>query len=67
MSEEQEISKLATAIFRAWDRAGIDFLVLRNYEGLPSFTANEIDVLVAPEQVRRAEQTLLAAAQLSSP
>ena len=63
MSEEQEISKLATAIFRAWDRAGIDFLVLRNYEGLPSFTANEIDVLVAPEQVRRAEQTLLAAAQ----
>ena len=63
MSEEQEIGQLVTAVFGAWDKAGVDFLVLRNYEGLPSFTTNDIDVLVAPGQMRRAEQTLLAAAE----
>ena len=63
MSEPQEIGQLVTAVFRAWDAAGIDFLVLRNYEGLPDCTTNDIDVLVAPEQIRRAEQKLLAAAE----
>jgi thymidylate kinase len=63
MSEQQEISQLVTAVFRAWEQAGIGFLILRNYEGLPHFTTNDIDVLVAPEQVRRAEATLLGAAQ----
>ncbi len=63
MPAEQEIGQLVTAVFHAWDRAGIDFLVLRNYEGLPDFTTNDIDVLVAPCQLRRAEEVLLAAAQ----
>ena len=63
MSEQQEIGPLVTAVFRAWDKAGIDFLVLRNYEGLPDFTTNDIDVLVAPGQLRSAEQALLAAAE----
>ncbi len=62
MSEQQEIGPLVTAVFRAWDKAGIDFLVLRNYQGLPAFTSNDIDVLVAPRQLQRAEQALLAAA-----
>jgi hypothetical protein len=60
--EPPEIGRLVTAVFRAWAAASIEFLVLRNYEGLPGFTTNDIDVLVAPDQLRRAEQTLLAAA-----
>ncbi|HOX58803.1 MAG TPA: hypothetical protein P5205_17160 [Candidatus Paceibacterota bacterium] len=63
MSEAQEISQLITTVFRAFARAGIDFLILRNYEGLPNSTTNDIDVLVAPDQRRHAEQTLVAAAE----
>ncbi len=61
-SEQQDISGLVVGVFRAWQRAKIDFLVLRNYENLPEFTTNDIDVLVEPNQLRKAEQTLLAAA-----
>src|SRR5260370_5594273 len=61
--DEQEIRRLVSAVFRAWQRARIDFLVLRNYDGLPDFTTNDIDVLVAPHQLRNAEQTLLEAAR----
>jgi thymidylate kinase len=62
MSGQQEISRLVTAVFEAWRHAGIQFLVLRNYEGLPHFTTNDIDVLVRPAQLRAAEAALLAAA-----
>jgi thymidylate kinase len=62
MSEQQEISQLVTAVFRAWQRAGVDYLVLRNYECLPHSTTNDIDVLVDPCQLRQAEQALLGAA-----
>jgi len=63
MSEQQEIGQLVEAVFRAWDQAQINFLVLRDYENLPCLTTNGLAVLVAPAQVRRAEQTLLGAAQ----
>ena len=63
MSEQQEISQLVTAVFRAWQQAGINWLVLRNYESLPESTTNDIDVLVGPGQLRQAEQALLAAAE----
>ncbi len=63
MPEQLEIGQLVTAVFRAWREADIKFLVLRNYEQLPHFTANDIDVLVAPGERDRAEQVLLAAAQ----
>jgi thymidylate kinase len=62
MSGQPEISQLVTAVFRAWQQATIRFLVLRHYESLPRFTANDIDVLVDPAQLRQAEQALLAAA-----
>jgi thymidylate kinase len=62
MSEQHEISQFVTAVFRAWQQARINCLVLRNYEGLPDSTTNDIDVLVEPEQLRQAEQSLLAAA-----
>ena len=54
---------MVTAVFRAWQQAGINWLVLRNYEGLPEFTTNDIDVLVGSGQLREAEQALLAAAK----
>jgi hypothetical protein len=62
MSEQHEISQLVTAVFRAWQQAGINWLVLRNYESLPHSTTNDIDVLVERGQLRQAEQALLAAA-----
>ena len=62
MSEQPEISRFVTAVFRAWRQGGIDCLVLRNYEGLPAHTTNDIDVLVAPDQRARAERALLQAA-----
>jgi len=65
MSDQQEISRFVTAVFRAWQQAQINFLVLRNYEELPHYTSNDIDVLVAPTQLRRAERTLLVAASES--
>ena len=62
MSEQPELDRLAAAVFGAWHQAGIHFLVLRNYEELPHFTANDVDVLVGPAQLRAAEAALLAAA-----
>jgi thymidylate kinase len=62
MPDQPEVSRVVTAVFRAWREADIAFLVLRNYERLPDFTTNDIDVLVAPGQRAAAERTLLAAA-----
>jgi thymidylate kinase len=56
-------TRLLTAIFAAWTKAEIPFLVLRNYEKLPYSTTNDIDVLVAPAAVEAAERALLTAAQ----
>src|SRR5688572_14000238 len=63
MSEQHDTSQLLTTIFRAWKDAGVDFLVLRNYASLPQFTTNDVDVLVDPASLARAEQVLLAAAK----
>jgi len=60
--EQVQLSELVTAVFRAWQRAGIPFLVLRNYQGLPQIISNDIDVLVEPADLRRAEASLLAVA-----
>jgi thymidylate kinase len=65
MSGTPEISQFVTAVFRAWQQANIHFLVLRNYESLPHFTTNDIDVLVPPDELARAERALLRAADLS--
>lgn len=37
--------------------------MLRNYEQLPEFTSNDIDILIAPEDLARAEQCLATAAR----
>ena len=57
------MSQLITAVFRAWQQAGISFLVLRNYENLPHSTSNDIDILLEPAFVEAAEECLLAAAR----
>ncbi|HOX56956.1 MAG TPA: hypothetical protein P5205_12215 [Candidatus Paceibacterota bacterium] len=62
MPGQPEISQLVTAVFRAWQQANINFLVLRNYESLPHFTTNDIDVLVDAAQLHQAEQVLRHAA-----
>ncbi len=62
MAQAQNIGTLVTAIFQTWKTAGIDFLVLRNYETLPDFTTNDIDVLVDKAQLPRAEQLLISTA-----
>ena len=62
MSGTPQISQFVTAVFRAWQQANINFLVLRNYETLPHFTTNDIDVLVQPDHLPQAEQALLGAA-----
>src|SRR5437764_6528273 len=50
--EQEEVSRLVTEVFRAWQQAGIPFLVLRNYENLPRAISNDIDILLKPEQLR---------------
>jgi len=62
-TEQQELNRLVRAVFGAWQRAGVQFLVLRNYEGLPHFSANDLDVLVEAAQLGAAEAALLAAAR----
>src|SRR5512140_2316056 len=63
MLQESEFASLVTMVFQDWRRHRLDFLVLRNYEGLPEVTTNDIDVLVAPRHLRRAEDSLLESAE----
>lgn len=63
MAENEEISRLIAAVFVAWQKAGIDFLILRNYEDLPHSTSNDIDVLVPKKQQPAAEKILIATAR----
>lgn len=62
MAETEEISRFVTAAFTKWREAGINFLVLRNYEELPHYTTNDIDVLVQKDQRKSAEKLLISAA-----
>src|SRR5262244_2423284 len=59
MAEHEEISRLITAVFAAWQEAKINFLILRNYEDLPRYTTNDIDVLVQKDERKEAEKILL--------
>lgn len=43
-----------------WDAAGISWVVLRHAAGLPEFTRYDLDILVAPEQARKAVAILEA-------
>lgn len=56
------LAALLTGIFQEWTRAGIVFLILRNYQDLPATTTNDVDVLVGPDQIARAEEVMIRAA-----
>ncbi len=60
--QQPRVSHFISTAFRAWRDAGIQCLVLRNYQELPASTSNDIDVLVAPNDLRTAEAVLVAAA-----
>jgi thymidylate kinase len=49
-------------LFRELRSNGIDFVVLRNYEGLPADVGNDLDLLVHPSQRHAAESVTAAAA-----
>lgn len=63
MPEQEEVTQFVTAVFRAWQHAGLSFLVLRNYEDLPHSISNDIDVLLEPALIGAAEACMLAAAR----
>lgn len=58
----RDLGDLVTEVFRQWRESQIRFAVLRNYENLPQETGNDIDVLVAAEQLGQAERLLVHAA-----
>jgi thymidylate kinase len=49
-------------LFRELRSNGIDFVVLRNYDGLPAHVGNDLDLLVHPSQRHAAESVTAAAA-----
>ena len=51
-------SKLVTTLFDAWEKANINFVVLRNYDELPDCIDNDIDILVSNETLPFAEEIL---------
>lgn len=59
----RDLSALVTEVFRQWRAAQVRFVILRNYENLPQETGNDIDVLVAAEQLAQAETILIQAAR----
>jgi thymidylate kinase len=63
MSEESAAGQFITAVFQAWQEAGIPYVVLRNYENLPQAPGNDIDVLVEKSQLREAEKLLICTAE----
>lgn len=58
-SSVRDLSAFVTEVFRQWRAEQIRFVVLRNYENLPQETGNDIDVLVAAEEIKRAEIALV--------
>lgn len=51
--------KWVPALFSAWNKAGVEYVVLRNYENLPGEIGNDLDVLVDPSRIRDAEIILI--------
>jgi thymidylate kinase len=60
-SSEQSIETFLTNLFDEWNKSGIQYLILRNYEKLPAFVGNDIDILLEPSQLKKAQGLLLNA------
>ncbi len=55
---KNSMAELLTHLFDVWNGVEIEYLVLRNYEELPTFTGNDIDILLNPAQAKLAEKLL---------
>lgn len=60
------IQNLLTDVFRKWHDSNAPVLVLRNYEFLPERINGDLDLLVTPEFLGRAESDLVSAARTHS-
>ena len=58
----RDLTGFITTVFAAWNQAGVQFIVLRNYEDLPESVSNDVDILVQPQQLALAECVLIGAA-----
>lgn len=59
---KKPVAALLVRLFQAWSYGEVRYLVLRNYESLPEDTGNDVDVLIAPEQLSEAVKIMLSAA-----
>lgn len=58
-SVEHLLSILLRQLFRSLDEANIQYCILRNHETLPGFVSgSDVDVLISPDQRRRATELL---------
>jgi thymidylate kinase len=57
------IRNFVASAFRAWQQAGVAFLILRNYEDLPDASTSDIDVLVGADHLLEVEKILLRSAK----
>lgn len=53
--------RYVSAITEAWNTAGIDYCILRNYENLPHDMGNDLDVLIDPRALSSAESIAIKA------
>ncbi len=51
MNNQNNMTALLTHLFDAWNAADIRYLILRNYEELPEYTGNDVDILLDPVQL----------------
>ena len=58
MVSHTPIGRLLVHLFSRLDESGIDYCVLRNYEGLPDQVDHDVDLLVAKNSVRKYEYVL---------
>ena len=57
------LSHLLTSFFQVLNDHAISYCVLRNYERLPDYTSNDVDILVAPNCIEKARTILREIAQ----
>ena len=59
MHSSTSMPTFLTHLFDAWNSMGIRYLVLRNYDELPEYTGNDIDILLCPEQLHEAQSVII--------
>ncbi len=57
------LAEFLEGAFQDWEAHEVRYLVLRNYDGLPTRVGNDVDILVEPALLGRAEALLIASAR----